>query len=575
MGGFRREVRLQVGSKEMREVKSSTAPGREEGYDTERSQAIVRVIVVLLGIAYMAFEALSNHVPEPHREVIIALCTIIGVTSVLILAAVLRKPGVSHPRRILGMAHDYSALVTAMAFGGETLMPLYALLLWVTIGNGFRYGPRYNLAATVLALLTLGIVTAVNPEWRLHPYVTLTLFLTMLLVPAYAHTLVTRLHRAHNAALEANLAKSRFLAQASHDLRQPIHAISLFTACLRDTGLDTEQRQMVTNIDRSLNSVSRLFRSLLDLSTLDSGRVSVKAEVIALNDLLKDLVRQNAEAAQWAEVALKHVTTTSHVHVDPGLLTTILQNIISNALKYAPNGPVLIGCRRHGAKVSIQICDRGPGIAEEHLPHLFKEFYQIRSPGDRDIDGVGLGLPIIKRLASLMDLAVTIRSEVGKGTTVTVSGLRLMDKPSVASAPRRAGMRTALDGFRILLVEDDPVVLSATATLLEKWGCVAEQARHIPTTCGEDCDLIITDFDLGEKTTGLDCIAEIRRRAKRDIPAIIMTGHDPDRVREMIADESLFVLSKPVRPAELRSIVVAQRFKAQRMGNLREDELQS
>lgn len=556
----------------MQEVKRSSVSDREqdEGYDTERSQAIVRVVLVFLGIVYMAYEALNDHVPEPHRWVIIALCTIIAGTSVLILTAVLRRPGVSQPRRMVGMAHDYTALLIAMAFGGETLMPLYALLLWVTIGNGFRYGPRYNLAAMVLALLTLGLVTAINPQWREHPYVTLTLFLTMLLVPAYAHKLLTRLHRAHNAALEANLAKSRFLAQASHDLRQPIHAISLFTACLRDTGLDAEQRQMVTNIDRSLNSVSRLFRSLLDLSTLDSGRVSVKAEDIALDALLKDLMRQNTEAAQWAEATLKRVATTSHVHVDPALLTTILQNIISNALKYAGNGPILIGCRRRSGKISIQICDRGPGIAEEHLPHLFEEFYQVRSPGDRDIDGVGLGLPIIKRLASLMDLTVSIRSEVGKGTTVTVAGLTPVEKLSTTLPSRRAGMRTALDGFRILLVEDDPVVLTATATLLEKWGCAVEQARNIPISGGDDCDLIITDFDLGERTTGSDCIAEIRRRAKREIPAIIMTGHDPDKVRAMTGESGLFVLSKPVRPAELRSIVVAQRFKGQRLDKARE-----
>lgn len=545
-------------------VADSPSTGNE-AHDTEGSQAIVRVVVVFLGVAFMAYEALTGNVPEPYRWIIIVLCTVIAATSVLILAAVMRRPGVSHPRRVVGMAHDYTALVIAMSFGGETLMPLYALLLWVTIGNGFRYGPRYHLAATVLALLTLAIVTANNPYWRSHPYVTLTLFLTMILVPAYAHTLLTRLHRARDAALEANLAKSRFLAQASHDLRQPIHAISLFTACLRDTGLDTEQREMVTNIDRSLNSVSRLFRSLLDLSTLDSGRVTIKAEVVALDELLKDLVRQNADMAQWAQATLKRVSTSHHVRIDPGLLTTILQNIVSNALKYAGGGPVLIGCRRRGGGLAIQVCDRGPGVAAEHLPRLFEEFYQVRAPGDRDIDGVGLGLPIVKRLASLMNLSVTIRSIVGKGTTITVAGIPLAEKPSVTRRPYRGGTPTAIAGFRVLLVEDDPIVLAATATLLEQWGCTVFQASGIPQQGGEECDLIITDFDLGDKITGSDCIVEIRRRARRAIPAIIMTGHDPDKVRALAGESGMFVLSKPVRPAELRSVVVAQRLKAQRL----------
>jgi len=548
---------------------SYTSSGRNEGYDTERSQAIVRVVVVSLGIIYMAQEALNGHVPDPFHWIIIGLCLVIAVTSLLILIAVMRRPGVSHRRRIVGMAHDYTALAIAMAFGGGTLMPLYALLLWVTLGNGFRYGPRYHLAAVAVALWCMLIVTAINPYWRALPYMTLTLFLTMILVPAYAHTLLTRLHRARDAALEANLAKSRFLAQASHDLRQPIHAISLFTACLRDTGLDGEQREMVNNIDRSLNSVSRLFRSLLDLSTLDSGRVSVKSEVVALEEVLRDLVRQNADMAQWADVTLKHVSTKAYVRVDPGLLATILQNIVSNAIKYAGGGPVLIGCRRRGESLCIQVSDRGPGIAGEHLPKLFDEFYQIRAAGDRDIDGVGLGLPIVKRLASLMQLTVTIRSVVGKGTTVAVAGLPLADRPAAAVSVRRVGAMSAIDGFKVLLVEDDPIVLAATTSLLEKWGCTVSQATGIPQQGGEDCDLIITDFDLGEKTTGSDCIAEIRRRAQRDIPAIIMTGHDPDAVRT-IAGDGDFILSKPVRPAELRSVVVAQRFKGQRLARKQE-----
>ncbi len=458
----------------------SPAPEENSGYDTERAQAIVRVVVVFLGVGYMIFEALTGHVPEADRRVIIALCAIITITPVFILAAVLRRPGVSHPRRMLGMAHDYTAILVALAFGGESLMPIYALLLWVTIGNGIRYGPRYHLAATILALLTITVVTMVNPHWRALPYVTLTLFLTTLLVPAYAYTLLTRLHQARDAAFEANLAKSRFLAQASHDLRQPIHAISLFTACLRDTGLDAEQRQMVSNIDRSLNSVSRLFRSLLDLSTLDSGRVSVKPEVIALDNLLGDLVRQNADMAQWAEVTLKRVPTRHHVLTDPGLLTTILQNIVSNACKYAEGAPVLIGCRRKGNSLSIQICDRGPGIAEEHLPRIFEEFYQVRAPGDRDIDGVGLGLPIVKRLAALMHLSVTIRSKTGKGTAITVGGLPLAPAPPAGASPRRTGPLTAIDGFRILLVEDDPRLACGNSGPAGKVGLLRPAGKRHP-----------------------------------------------------------------------------------------------
>lgn len=538
----------------------------DSAYDTERAQAVVRVVLITAGILYMQYA--FSHDLVGDRWVFLTVAATIAVASPLILAAVILWPGVNHPRRIIGMAHDYSALAIAMSFGGFAMLPLYSLLLWVTIGNGFRYGPRYHLAATGAALLTLAIVAMLSPDWQRQPYVAITLVLTTILVPAYAHGLLTRLHRARDAALEANLAKSRFLAQASHDLRQPIHAISLFTACLRDTGLDGDQKRMVANIDKSLNSVASLFRSLLDLSTLDSGRVVVKADTVALEEVLEEVVRQNAEMAQWSGATMRLVKTAQLVRVDPGLLTTIVQNVVSNALKYAPGRPVLIGCRRKGRTLSIQISDQGNGIAEEHLPRLFDEFYQVRAPGDKDIEGVGLGLSIVRRLSELMGLTVSIDSRLGRGTTVTIDGLPVANALDRVARAARSEPATILSGLRILLVEDDEIVLAATATLLQRWGCKVRQETGIPPVSDVDFDLIISDFDLGERITGIDCIDVIRQRAGRDIPAIIMTGHDPEKVRHGISDAGMSVLSKPVRPAELRSILVAYKQKGRRLDQL-------
>ena len=535
----------------------------------ERSQAIVRVAVVGLGIAYIGYEVVIGQVPAPYRTAIVVLCSVSAILSLLILAAVWRWPGVNPARRIAGMVHDYGAIALAMSFGGEALLPLYALLLWVTIGNGFRYGPRYHLAATALALLTLTAVGLTNAHARAHPYVAFMLLLTTLLVPAYAHVLLTRLHRARDEALEASQAKSRFLAQASHDLRQPIHAISLLTACLRDTPLSDAQRQMVGNIDHALDGVARLFRSLLDLSTLDSGRVAVQAEVVALDALLADVARQNGEAAERAGVTLRRVPTRAHVRADAGLLATMVQNVVSNAIKYAGGGPVLIGCRRRaGGTLEVLVLDRGPGIAAQHLPHLFDEFYRVHTPGERDVDGVGLGLSIVRRLARLTGLRVAIRSQMGRGTGVAIGGLPLAEAvPASAPAPREGAVAglAGLAGFRVLLIEDDPLVLAATALLLAKWGCVVRQARGLPggdlEPVAAGCDLIVTDFDLGGGLTGSECIARLRRAAGRAVPAIVMTGHDADRVRGLTHEADVFVLSKPVRPAELRSVIVAQRLR--------------
>ncbi len=182
---------------------------------------------------------------------------------------------------------------------------MYAALLWVTLGNGMRFGSRYLAAATLIALATLVVIFLLTPFWRGQPYVFLMLIVTTIVVPAYAHILLTRTRIASEEAIAANQEKSRFLAQASHDLRQPIHSIGLFTACLRDARLGQEELRLVDNIDRSLHIVSQLFRSILDIYTLDNGQLEPQAEPVHLGALLQDVVKQNTEAARWAGVELR------------------------------------------------------------------------------------------------------------------------------------------------------------------------------------------------------------------------------------------------------------------------------
>jgi len=528
----------------------------QESYDAERSQAFVRIVFVPILAVYIWVVAWLDNAATSYANGFAGYYFAYVPVSCLLLWWVVYKPVVYKPRRLVSMGCDYLAFFSAMSIGGAALLPLYAALLWVTVGNGLRFGPRYLILATAMALVTIALSSYFNAYWRENPYVALTLVMTTILVPAYIYALLQRVYEAYDAAHEANLAKSRFLAQASHDLRQPIHAISLFTACLRDTGLDREQKQMVENIDRSLHSVSGLFRSLLDISTLDSGKVTPHFEVVAVQDIVDEVLTQNANRAEWSQTTFKLVRTRLHVRTDAALLTTILQNIVSNALKYAPGSEVLIGCRRHRYGLSIEIHDRGEGIAEEHLPRLFDEFYQVRERGDKDIEGVGLGLSIVKRLAHLMSLRVSIRSVRGRGTSVRIAGLPVVSAPERTKkiAPER--FSSPLEGLRVLLVEDDEDVLLATASLLEKWGCVVQAETGADLSVAA-CDLVVTDFDLGGGIVGADFIQEVRRQAGRDIPAIVMTGHDENRVREELGQQDIPILSKPVRPSELRSTMIA------------------
>ncbi len=526
-------------------------------YDPERGQALSRLFSGPVVAIYMVLAVLlAPEQPWALTELIAVIIPLYLISSWLLFMRVVQRPGRSIPRRAFAMALDYAAMAYTLGMTGPQSLPVYAFVLWVTVGNGIRYGPRTLLVATICAFATLATAWAFNAYWREQPFLVLTLFLTCALVPAYVFVLLNRIQRARDVALEANVAKSRFLAQASHDLRQPIHAISLFIACLRDAGLGPEERKMVEHIDHSLQSLMRLFRSLLDISTLDSGKVKPNGRKVAVGALLDELKQRNAQAAEWANVTIRLVSCRSYVRVDDVLLSTILQNVITNSLKYAPDGNILIGCRRRDGKLAIEIYDTGPGIPEAHLARVFDEFYQVRERGDRDIEGVGLGLTIVSRLVKLLGLSVELRSAEGRGTCVRIGGLEIVEapRPEEIGATPAYPAPGAVSGVRILLVDDDREVLDATAAMLRRWGCIV-QAEIAPPPIPADCDMVITDFDLGDRQTGADCIAMVRESIRRRVPALVMTGHDEARVRAELDDATIPVLTKPVRPAELRSVL--------------------
>ncbi|WP_234791292.1 hybrid sensor histidine kinase/response regulator [Agrobacterium rubi] len=533
-----------------------------EGDSEDVKQAVVRVIISFAAVFFIISSTFGGLRIAPEMGILILFAFYLPFSCV-VLWWMKKHPG-DHPwRRSIAIVCDMPALTYTMATGGASMLPIFALLMWVTVGNGLRFGPRYLVASTVMALASIAVSTMFNAYMRENPYVVLTLTATAILVPAYIYVLLDRVHQAYAAEQEANLSKSRFLAQASHDLRQPVHAISLFTACLRDANLRPAELQMVDNIDRSLQSVSRLFKSLLDVSTLDSGKVVPRYETIAIQDIIDDVLQQNTEAAHANDCKLRVQACKALVVTDRALLTTVLQNVVNNAIKYAPGRAILIGCRKQNGALVLQVFDQGPGISLEHQERVFEEFYQVRVRGDRDVDGVGLGLPIVKRLTSLMNLTVQLRSVPGRGTCVSLSGLTMAPE-QLSPQPRNVRTKPetfSVNGLRVLLIEDDEAVLRATASLLRKWGCEVQAETNIPERLAP-CDLVITDFDLGEGTTGSDCISSVRAMAGWSLPAVVMSGHDAGRVRDELADGEIPILSKPVRPAELRSIIMTAAIEA-------------
>ncbi|MFA4914627.1 MAG: hybrid sensor histidine kinase/response regulator [Burkholderiaceae bacterium] len=524
--------------------------------NAEQNQALLRLIVAAVAGTYILVTAMFSTMPRDNSLMLASFIAGFMLVSAGLLLHVIRRPGVFPWRRILGMAFDYGGISFTMILGGEHLLPIYVVLLWVTVGNGMRYGSRYLAVSTTLGLSALATIFYYTPYWHAHPYVIVTVVLTTVIVPAYAQVLLSQTRKAYEKADAANLARSRFLAQASHDLRQPIHSISLFTACLRDANLGDEARRMVDNIDKSVHSLSQLFRSILDSYTLDNGRVVPRSEVVQIKSLIDAMALQNSEVARWAGVTLRVRASRHQVRVDPNFLNTMLQNLVSNAIKYGAGGSVLIGCRVRNGTLSIEVHDQGRGISNQHLPHVFDEFYRVRQVRDKDIEGVGLGLSIVQRIGALMGLQVRLASRPGVGTVACIDGITIetgQPQPKVA-APASSGR--PLSGLRVLLIEDDRNVLLATATLLQKWGCQVQTATTIPD--GDvQCDLVISDFDLNTEASGADCIAYMRQLSGSNIPAMLITGHDKQRVEDAVGDPTIPVLSKPVRPAELRSMLTA------------------
>ncbi len=524
--------------------------------DLEMIQALLRMAVIATSALYALIMHALDNMPGSRMWVILGYCLGFAVVGVGLIWRIAVRPSVSTRRRMFALIVDNMAGIVTITVGGEPMLPVYSVMLSMTVGYGMRYGRNYLLLATGLALASLCLIIQLTPFLQEHPAVAMMMILTMLVLPSFVYFLLSRLHIALNETQAANEAKSRFLAQASHDLRQPIHSISLFTACLRDASLGADERRLVENIDRALSAVEQLFRSLLDIYTLNQGEVNPRLETIDVDALINGLVSQNSEAANWAGVEIRVRPCRQHTCSDPALLRTLLQNLISNAFKYAPGKPLLIAGRRRNGALDIGVYDRGRGISEKHLPHLCNEFYRVREERDQDIEGVGLGLSIVKRIADLLKLHIRIGSRLNKGTVVVISGLPIVAARQVAPVPDIDWNKRLLGGLRVLLIEDNYNVLQATAMLLRKWGCDVQTASAIPQA-GVDCDLVVTDFDLDRSATGADYISHLSELHGRRIPAIVITGHEIQHVQQSLNDPQIPVLSKPVRPAELRSLLIS------------------
>jgi signal transduction histidine kinase/CheY-like chemotaxis protein len=443
-----------------------------------------------------------------------------------------------------------SYLPSFWAVVGPSMAALIAVLLW--------HGGEVSTTVALLALVAsiAYFIGARNVNRLLTD--SLNLSFENMALRREAEEKSSLIDAARRSAEQANAAKTRFLAAASHDLRQPMHALGLLLATLAQQVRSAQNAQLLEQIESAVDAVDSMLNSLLDISKLDAGVVQPSVGPVDLGPLMQRLESDHQPIAKLTGNALRVRPSRTVALSDPAMLQRILTNLVSNALRYTAKGRVLVCARSRGEFLRIDVYDTGPGIPAHARDDIFLEFHQLGNPERDRRKGLGLGLAIVKRLASLLDHRIELRSTVGRGSRFSVF-LPKSPQPRRLPDPRAQApsLNSGMEGRRVLVLDDEPTVLDAMRLLLESWGCevatvaTPEEAEAHLGSLRAPVDLLIVDYRLRRHASGIETIARLRERAGAAIPALVITGDTaPDRLRE--AQQSGYpLLHKPVTPARL------------------------
>jgi signal transduction histidine kinase/DNA-binding NarL/FixJ family response regulator len=358
---------------------------------------------------------------------------------------------------------------------------------------------------------------------------------------------------------EANLAKSRFLAAASHDLRQPLHALNLFVTQLRSEKDPAEKGRVIARIDAAVADMNELFNELLDMSRLDAGVLVPSISEFPVDQLLKRIKMTFTAAAREKDLRLRVVSNSAWVRSDFILLERILLNLVSNAVRYTQAGGIVVGCRRLAGVLQIEVWDSGIGIPEDQQRNIFGEFHQLSTAKQDRRGGLGLGLAIVDRLCRLLDYPIEVTSRLGRGSRFVISVP--LTAPLKLAEHRPQAVVDQVMGKSVVVIDDDALVLDGMRGVLKSWGCSVVTATSEDTALAvlseseRAPDIIISDYRLSDGKTGFDVIECIRRVFGTPIPAFLISGDTaPERLREARAS-GYYLLHKPVLPITLRSVI--------------------
>ncbi|WP_242107619.1 ATP-binding protein [Luteimonas aquatica] len=516
--------------------------------DSEHGQALIRMAMLVVVVAYLYIVIDGRPGVAYGLGLSYRFLALEFVVAFAILVWLALAPGISYPRRVLGMIADYSMMGTGMHLIGDLLAPMYVIVLWVTVGNGLRFGPRFLYAAVGFAVFTHLCVILTTPYWLDNPWLAWGLLVGLVAIPLYLSSLLRALVRATEAAKAASDAKTRFLANMSHELRTPLNGIVGMAQLLGTTPLSPEQRDSAQVIQTSARALQLLVDDVLDISAIEAGKFRRNDGDFSLSDLLKSIHVMLQPGAQAKSIAFEMSVdkdVPNLLHGDSSYLRQILTNLLSNAIKFTERGRVSLEISRTADMeepvwLQFSVRDTGIGIPEGKTERIFDAFEQVETGRGRRFGGTGLGTTIAKALTELLEGEIGVESSEGAGSHFWI---KVPFKPAQAPGQDQATMASNIIAFsdpfvrhrarvrplRVLAADDQPANLTVLQRLLEKAGHRAfilnDSENVLATLETQGFDAVIIDLHM-PGISGLEVIKQVRfmEAGRKRTPFIVLTA---------------------------------------------------
>ena len=529
-------------------------------------------IGAIVGFLFSIFNLLTPG--QLHLGLIELFAVVCLATPALVISQYPRWVGFAETLLLLAAMVIFGALIVLGGVESTGLFWVYTTPFLAFFLKGQRLGRFYSVGFFIAAgIYLMGLAPHLPFAARYTPVTSFHFFLSLgfytLVAAAFDYVRSrydAQLRQEKDKAEAAYQVKSRFLAAASHDLRQPAHALGMFVSRLMQLPADARTAEVISGVDASTRALQELLDVFFDYSRLEAQSSAVVLRPVALATVLEQLSFFFGSIAAEKGLRLRIRPTQAWVQSDPVLLQRILLNLVSNALQYTPCGTVLVACRpsRDGKHLRIEVRDSGVGIAEHHHERIFEEFFQVENQQRDRTKGLGLGLSMVNRSCQLLKHPLTLQSELDCGSRFTLT-VPLAEAGFAKVASTQSGFALAvpdssMDGMHVLLIEDDALGSSALVGLLQSWGCsvtLAESAQdamdlidRMPVP-----DFVVSDFRLRGNRNGVEAIALLRENYGSDLWACLITGDTGDDVKQKAAQESLVLLQKPVPPSKLRNLL--------------------